>query len=66
MGQRSAVRQAMAPSPPLGAERAGVRWGNHGARGDTHLTLTLSPLKGGEGKCGSSCEPLLSAPAEDS
>jgi hypothetical protein len=44
----SAAGHAIAPSLPLGVERAGVRRGNHGARGETHLTLTLSPLKGGE------------------
>src|SRR5437762_4401149 len=42
------------PSPPLGAERVGVRWGICGA---AHLTFpslrdgpSLSPLKGGEGE----------------
>jgi hypothetical protein len=44
------ARQALSPSPPLGVERVGVRRGIHGARVETHLTLTLSPLKGGEGK----------------
>jgi hypothetical protein len=43
------------PSPPLGAERAGVRWGIASGR-VAHLTSHaggvgpfLSPLKGGEG-----------------
>jgi hypothetical protein len=42
------------PSPPLGAERVGVRWGS--PPGNTHLTLPplarrapLSPPMGGEG-----------------
>ena len=45
------------PSPPLGAERVGVRWGDSRAVADTHLTLptaarrvpSLSALQGGEG-----------------
>ena len=35
------------PSPPLGAERVGVRWGMLGASGETHLTfppLRVGPL----------------------
>src|SRR5271170_3979986 len=35
------------PSPPLGAERGGVRWGTLGASGETHLTfppLRVGPL----------------------
>src|SRR5690348_5476285 len=47
------------PSPPLGAERVGVRWGEPQAPigGTTHLTLPRLrrgslplPLKGGEGQ----------------
>jgi hypothetical protein len=38
------------PLCSLGAERVGVRWGILEPGPLTHLTLTLSPLKGGEGK----------------
>jgi hypothetical protein len=43
------------PSPPLGAERVGVRWGIPGRRPPTSPSHAcgvgpfLSPLKGGEG-----------------
>jgi len=37
------------PLCPVGAERVGVRWGILEPGPSTHLTLTLSPLKGGEG-----------------
>src|SRR6266849_8128328 len=51
------VRPAPTPSPPLGAERVGVRWGIP-ERAPTPtspsqryaLGPSLSPLKGGEGK----------------
>ena len=54
------------PSPPLGAERVGVRWGTLGASCEAHLTfppLRVGPLplpsEGGEGICGACNESLL-------
>src|SRR5256885_13452028 len=50
-----AEEEMASPSPPLGAERVGVRWGILGRRPPTSPSHAcgvgpfLSPLKGGEG-----------------
>src|SRR5258708_6581314 len=50
-----AEEEMASPSPPLGAERVGVRWGIPGRRPPTSPSHAcgvgpfLSPLKGGEG-----------------
>jgi hypothetical protein len=50
------------PLRPLGGERVGVRWGYLAPRCiATHLTLTLSALKGGEGTLASTPMPWLPA-----
>src|SRR5712672_1220665 len=53
--QTGAEEEMASPSPPLGAERVGVRWGIPGRRPPTSPSHAcgvgpfLSPLKGGEG-----------------
>src|SRR4051794_25871145 len=53
--QSGAEEEMASPSPPLGAERVGVRWGILGRRPPTSPSHAcgvgpfLSPLKGGEG-----------------
>ncbi len=64
-----AAGKFFAPSPPLGAERVGVRWGiperlpvptspSHAFGAGP----SLSPLKGGEGDCGTAVRSEISVP----
>src|SRR5438552_6238661 len=60
-------RPPCTPSPPLGAERVGVRWGipERSPTPTSPSRASLSPLRGGEGKIAASGAVVILFPAID-